>query len=238
MSEILVDDYTRRGLFNHLQSHESRALVAHDEMSALFDIIQKRQLELSSERQLYCRLYDAGKWTNITGIIVYQVGCFSALLHAWHCNNIGYQKQEGKQQLDKVCLCIAGLLQPQPFIQRLYPSLMECNDGFVDRFLICTPRPKLLLEEEVEEWCTKLSTQPLKSLTDVYRLITRWHCNGSRQVYIFSPQAKEHYRLFANEMTVLMNSQFEGDGGEVFGNYSKDKRTVIRYVLNHKVITF
>ena len=44
-------------------------------------------------------------------------------------------------------------------------------------------------------------------------------------------QIKEQYRLFANEMTVLMNSQFEGDGGEVFGNYSKDKRTVIRYSI-------
>ena len=144
-------------------------------------------------------------------------------------NFVGYQKQEGKQQLDKVCLCIAGFLQPLPFIQRLYPSLMECNDGFVDRFLICSPRPKLLLEEEVEEWCTKLSDQPLKSLASVYRLITRWHRNA--HVYTFTPQAKEQYRLFANEMTVLMNSQFEGDGGEVFGNYSKDKRMVIRYSI-------
>lgn len=66
-SEVLVDDYTRRGLFNHLMSHYGRALCAHEEMSALFDTIQKRQLELSGERQLYCRLYDAGKWTNVTG---------------------------------------------------------------------------------------------------------------------------------------------------------------------------
>ena len=108
---------------------------------------------------------------------------------------------------------------------------MECNDGFVDRFLICSPRPKLLLEEEVEEWCAKLSDQPLKSLSPVYRLITRWHHNGIPHIYTFTPQAKEQYRLFANEMTVLMNSQFDGDGGEVFGNYSKDKRTVIRYFI-------
>ena len=63
----MVDDYTRRGLFNHLLTHDGRALCAHEEMSALFDTIQKRQLELSGERQLYCRLYDAGKWTNVTG---------------------------------------------------------------------------------------------------------------------------------------------------------------------------
>lgn len=67
MSEIIVDDYTRRGLFNHILSHDGRALCAHEEMSAFFDIIQKHQLELSGERQLYCRLYDAGKWTNVTG---------------------------------------------------------------------------------------------------------------------------------------------------------------------------
>lgn len=106
---------------------------------------------------------------------------------------------------------------------------MECNDGFVDRFLICSPRPKLLLEEEVEEWCKKLADQPLKSLSPVYQQISHWHENNSQLVYTFSPQAKEHYRLFANEMTKLMNSQFDGDGAEVFGNYSKDKRTVVRY---------
>ena len=69
MSDIMVDDYTRRGLFNHLLTHDDRALCAHEEMSALFDTIQKRQLELSGERQLYCCLYDAGKWTNVTGTL-------------------------------------------------------------------------------------------------------------------------------------------------------------------------
>ena len=63
----------------------------------------------------------------------------------------GYQKQEGRHELEKVCLCIAGFLQPLPFIQRLYPGLTECNDGFVDRFLLCSPHPKMPLDEEVEE---------------------------------------------------------------------------------------
>ena len=74
-----MDDYTRRGLFNHLQSHDSRALCAHEEMAALFDTIQRYQLELS-ERQLYCRLYDAGKWTKITGTITNNTGCCSVRL--------------------------------------------------------------------------------------------------------------------------------------------------------------
>lgn len=126
-----------------------------------------------------------------------------------------------------MCLCITGFLQPLPFIQRLYPSLRECNDGFLDRFLICSPHPKLLLEEEVEHWCRKLSSQRLKSISKVYSLISRWHSSKLQRNYTFSRQAKEQYRLFSNEMTRLMNSQFDGNRDAV-GNYSKDKRTVIR----------
>ena len=83
MSEIMVDNYTRRGLFNHLLTHNGRALCAHEEMSALFDTIQKRQLELSGERQLYCRLYDAGKWTNVTGVLSYSVMHTSSISHVF-----------------------------------------------------------------------------------------------------------------------------------------------------------
>ena len=65
---MLVDDYTKRGLFNHLQRHNGRALLTHEEMGAFFDLVQKRQLEVCAERQLYCRLYDGGQWTTSTGI--------------------------------------------------------------------------------------------------------------------------------------------------------------------------
>ena len=64
---MLVDDHTKRGLFKHLQSHDGRALLAHEEMGAFFDLVQKRQLEGNAERQLYCRLYDGGQWVTSTG---------------------------------------------------------------------------------------------------------------------------------------------------------------------------
>ena len=126
-----------------------------------------------------------------------------------------------------MCLCIGGFLQPIPFIQYLYPGLTECYDGFVDRFLLCSPCPKLLLEEEVEEWCSKLEQYDLKSLAKPYSIISQWHHDVQR-VYTFSPSAKEQYRLFSNEITKKMNSQFEGEG-DISGNFSKDRRTVIRY---------
>ena len=72
LSTVLVDDYTKKGLFKHLQCHKGRALLAHEEMGAFFDLVQKRQLEGCAERQLYCRLYDGGQWTTSTGI---QISC-------------------------------------------------------------------------------------------------------------------------------------------------------------------
>lgn len=219
----MVDDYTRRGLFNHISKHDGRALCAHEEMSAFFDIIQKRQVELNGERQLYCRLYDGGRWTNVTGAVHF---ILQLPLNIFYLT--GYQKQDSKQQLDKVCLCVCGFLQPLPFIQKLYPSLKELRDGFLDRFLICSPRPKLLLEEEVEDWCTKLSQEHLQSLSKVYKLISCWHNTTLPRNYAYSSQAKEEYRLFANEITRVMNSQFIGEGGNTEDNCSKDKRTMIR----------
>lgn len=71
LSTMLVDDYTKKGLFKHLQGHNGRALLAHEEMGAFFDLVQKRQLEGCAERQLYCRLYDGGQWTTSTGIFMH-----------------------------------------------------------------------------------------------------------------------------------------------------------------------
>ena len=42
LSTILVDDYRKKVLFRHLQNHSGRALLAHEEMGAFFDLVQKR----------------------------------------------------------------------------------------------------------------------------------------------------------------------------------------------------
>lgn len=68
LSTILIDRYTRVGLFKHLQTKNGRALIANDEMGAFFDLVQKRQREGTAERQLFCRLYDGRKLISSTGI--------------------------------------------------------------------------------------------------------------------------------------------------------------------------
>ena len=40
--EILVHDYTSKGLFKHLKSREGRALVCHAEMTSFFENLLKK----------------------------------------------------------------------------------------------------------------------------------------------------------------------------------------------------
>ena len=51
-------------------------------------------------------------------------------------------------------MCIYGYLQPQPFVERIYPQLTECDDGFVDRLLLCFPKAQILLEEVQYSACS------------------------------------------------------------------------------------
>ena len=141
-SNILVDDYTKRGLFKHLQEHKGRALLAHEEMGAFFDLVQKRQLEGTGERQLYCRLYDAGQWVSSTA------GLWQYLKDAVIYRNIHIgKKTEGREETKHNCVCINGFIQPQPFLTRYYPQLTETVDGLADRLLVSFPKTHILMEE-------------------------------------------------------------------------------------------
>ena len=64
-----------------------------------------------------------------------------------YLKHTGLKKSEGRQEIEHNCVCIYGYLQPQPFIERTYPQLMDCDDGFLDRLLFCFPKTQVLLEE-------------------------------------------------------------------------------------------
>ena len=259
--EMMVDDYTRQGLFKHLADRKGHALIAQEEMTAFFDLLQRRQQEGQGERQLYCRFYDGGDWIKNTGktlgrqylcdithariqnqlehrIHVYhalatlQLNVLIAWIVLFPLAHAGSQRATtNREKIPSSCVCLCGFLQPAPFVQRIYPSIYDSQDGFVDRILLCTPKPHLLEEAEVARWSRELSQLPLKGFDTVYRTIERWHFQG--QVYQLSPAAMETYTDFADEMTRMMNSKWEGtqQPDTYIGNVSKDKRVMIRYVF-------
>ena len=98
---------------------------------------------------------------------------------------IGSRKTEGQEEIKEACVCIGGFLQPIPFVQRHYSIIYESDDGFADRILLCTPKQKLLKENEVEEWIVKLKAIGLTSLEPVCSLIHEWHSGNDEIVYTF-----------------------------------------------------
>ena len=130
-------------------------------------------------------------------------------------------------------------MQPIPFVQRHYSIIYESGDGFADRILLCTPKPKLLKEDEVEEWIVKLEAIGLTSLEPVYSLIHEWHSGDDDIVYTFNDEAKAVYKEFADKIVNLMNEKWENRSSMVASEMSsKDRRTMIRYIAISPYLSF
>ena len=127
-------DYTRKGLFEHLKHHDGMGLISSSEMQSFIDQVIKRQSEGCSERQLFNSLYDGTT--------------------PWTMTSSSRAKNESKEKrecVDTNTLVISGFAQPQPFLQT-YKTLSGCQDGFMDRLLFCSFKPIALKTAELYEW--------------------------------------------------------------------------------------
>jgi hypothetical protein len=133
----------------------------------------------------------------------------------------------GRAEVLESCVCIGGFLQPIPFVQKQFSLIYESSDGYADRILLCTPKPKLLKEAEVATWVSKLELTKLLSLEDPYGKIQAWHLE--KKIYSFDDEAMQVYTQFSDDIADIMNSKWDniGDYSSV-GNVSKDKRTMVR----------
>ena len=157
---VVVNDFTRKGLFQHLVAHEGRALLAHSEMSSFYELILKKQNEGSGERQLFCRLYDGiAEWTSTSAVNS-------------QANKDDANKRERREVLSENALALGGFTQPEPFLQ-LFRPLARTKDGFLDRILMCSIKPQLKHEEEVEAYCDTLQLyhKQIRDFTSEYFIL-------------------------------------------------------------------
>lgn len=125
---LAVQDYTHKGLMQQLVQHSGRAIIVYPEMSEFLELVLKKQNDLLGERQLYCKLFDGLKWTD-----------------TW----IG--KEGNRVEVDNLCVSVSGLAQPSVYLDQLM-SLVNRNDGFLERFLTWVVKPHLINCDEVRHW--------------------------------------------------------------------------------------
>ena len=157
---ILVHEYTIKGLFDHLESSNGRALLCHPEMLSFYENLMKRQNEGNGERHFFCRLHD----------------CDTNLIRTIHARNRspGQQKNPastaGRTVLKKTCVGVGGFCQPQPFLY-LHHTLGMMDDGFTDRISLCVVKSRILKENEINMWNDKLDEFPIAQLDGMFSCI-------------------------------------------------------------------
>lgn len=109
-------------------------MLASSEMQHFYDTLMKKQSDGYGERYLLNTLYDGSS--------------------NWNMLSSGRktdQSKEKREELVESSFSIGGFAQPEPFIG-FYRPLAAIRDGFADRLLVCTIRPNLLTEEEMDDW--------------------------------------------------------------------------------------
>ena len=94
---------------------------------------------MTSERTLFNNLYDADTTWKVT-----KAGKTEAV------NNCG--------------MSLGGFSQPLPFIKVLEP-LAKTEDGFIDRFLICSIKPSSLSEDDIDRYAQLSDKSLLKNFS-------------------------------------------------------------------------
>lgn len=129
---LAVQDYTHKGLMQQLVQHSGRAIIVYPEMPEFLELVLKKQNDLLGERQLYCKLFDGLKWTD---------------------TRIG--KEGNRVEVDNLCVSVSGFVQPSVYLDQLM-SLVNRNDGFLERFLTWVVKPHLINCDEVRHWGERL----------------------------------------------------------------------------------
>lgn len=201
-------------LFLVSEKHPSGTILFSPRLDKfLKQVLGENEVKAAHEREIFCALHDGmSKWKS------------------WStCDD---NKDVRNVEVVDPCVVIGGYSRPDSFIDN-YLSLLSKDEGFADRFLLATPPPVALKEEEMDycEDVLKLMYHTV-DLSKMYHYIWKSHNEQSDpKVYFFSFKAKTLYNEYSNEIANQLNEQWKTRPA-LSGALSKDRRMVLRLALN------
>ena len=137
---ILVHDYTEKGLFGHLKTRRGRAVICHAEMASFFEHLLKKQADGASQSQMFSRFHDGN----------------SKVIRKMHGRKAKDEVVHDEREiLQKSSLCVGGFSEPQPYIN--LHQMLGCS-GFLHRISICMVDCTILKDSEVQPWSEVLDS--------------------------------------------------------------------------------
>jgi len=199
---ILVEDFTRSGVFIHLKTTEGQGVLAKDEVHVILErLVSKSRQDI--DKDLLIKFFDNAQWSVNKG------------------------NSSKRDRIPRTGMSFFGLSQPKSFID-IYSKLAKKGNGLVDRILCCCPKPLRLTREEVNESVRKLQQSPLQNPEKVYEHIYHRHNSGQKLEYTLSEDAFRFFLQKEKELVDLQNSIFSGCSEGVAQNISKAPKLVLR----------
>ena len=107
------------------------------------------------------------------------------------------------------------------------PSIMQEEDGLLDRFMMCCPKISKFLSNTLKEKRANLKDKKIKDCKEILQIVNDIHdCTGNH-LYTLSKDALLEYELFHDECTKSYISNWEVADG-LYDTSSKCTRLVLR----------
>lgn len=182
-----IETYTTAGLQVHQKENGCSGLITSDEGHRILAQINSKQSKNEAEWALLCKLW-GGR------------GDKSLLL----------EKSRG---FEKTSMSMALFLQPEPLMKEL--SVMEGNDGFLERMVFFTCKPHLHTSQDMDKAQDELDAFPDNALEDFYTELYAIQNTKEGKLYKFSPDAQRLYRHMQDEHARAFNALFSQSAGNV-----------------------
>lgn len=182
--KIMIESYSSAGLQRHQTENAGRAILTSDEGHRLLAAINSKQMRQEAERALLNKLWGG-------------VGDSTVLLG----EDRGFKR---------TAFSMAILIQPSPLMSEMIH--LGGEDGFMDRLLFLTDRPRLNKATTMRQASLKLQQDYGEDffpqvLLDIFNV----HVN-QQTVYKFDSPAQEYYDSMCDEQAVEFNAMYPSSG--------------------------
>ena len=143
---------------------------------------------------------------------------------------IGQGNKLNQEEITSTHCVIIGYIQPGPFFTKALPTIMQEEDGLLDRFLICCPKINKFLSSTLKEKRENLKLQKIKDCKQILQVVNDIHdCTGNH-LYTLSKDALREYELFHDECAKSYVSNWEV-ANDLYDTNSKSTRMALRWVV-------
>ena len=121
--------------------------------------------------------------------------------------------KDGNRGFQKTSMSMAVFIQPQPLLEEL--GSMSFNDGFMDRILFFTVKPKLYESTTRVQNQQGFNEYPDNVMANTFMRIVKHH-QDSDNLYLFSKEAETYFNELSDNFTDFYKSKYDSDSGKGF----------------------